>query len=134
VEIHFKAEPADIRIDTMRVLRLLQNLVTNAIEALDGRTDGQVEIEAWAQAEVLCLKIADNGPGLPAEVRSHMFEPFVTHGKQKGIGLGMSIVRNIVTAHGGTIDFESEEGKGTTFTVKLPQHSETQQLPMPRMG
>lgn len=132
VEIHFEAEPADIRIDTMRVLRLLQNLVTNAIESLDGRMDGKVEIQAWTKTETLYLRIADNGPGLPAEVRSHMFEPFVTHGKQKGIGLGMSIVRNIVTAHGGTIDFESGEGKGTAFTIQLPQHSKTQQLPMPR--
>jgi signal transduction histidine kinase len=130
VEIVVQAEPADIRIDTMRVLRLLQNLVTNAIEALEGRPDARIEIQAWAREEVLYLRVADNGPGLPEEVRSHIFEPFVTHGKQKGIGLGMSIVRNIVVAHGGTIEFESDPEKGTTFTIELPQHSKTQQLPM----
>ena len=130
VQVHVQAEPADIRIDTMRVLRLLHNLVTNAIDAVTSRPDGQIDIQAWARDEILYLTIADNGPGIPESVQARLYEPFVTEGKQKGTGLGMSIVRNIVTAHGGTISFETAQGQGTTFTIQLPQHSKTQQLPM----
>ncbi len=130
VVIEARAEPAEIRIDSMRLLRLLQNLVGNAIDALAGRPKSRIDIAAWVKASVFHLTVADNGPGIPANVRSHLFEPFVTEGKATGTGLGLSIVRNIVVAHGGKIDVRTATGHGTTFNIQLPQHSKTQQLPL----
>ncbi|HKK56112.1 sensor histidine kinase, partial [Marinobacter sp.] len=72
------------------------------------------------------LTVEDQGPGLPAEDLERIFQPFTRSnarplGKEKGIGLGLSIVRNIVVAHGGSIGVESDEGRGATFTVWLPE-------------
>jgi nitrogen-specific signal transduction histidine kinase len=66
------------------------------------------------------LSIADNGPGIPEAIRDRVFQPFVTHGKKGGIGLGMAIVNNVVTAHHGKVKLETSE-KGTHFLVQLPQ-------------
>ncbi len=120
LQIVFKAEPGEVDLDVMRMQRVLQNLVTNAIEALDGTPKPRLEIRAWVKDATLHLAVEDNGPGIPEAIQSRIFEPFVTHGKTKGIGLGMAIVRNIVTAHGGTITFHTAPG-GTTFLVTLPQ-------------
>ena len=93
------------------------------------RTDRPAHVEQGG-FDALPYGALTTDPACPSEVNARLFEPFVTYGKQKGIGLGLSIVRKIVLAHGGTIDFESTAEKGTTFTIKLPQHSHTQQLPM----
>ena len=132
VLVEAKAEPADIRVDAMRLWRLLQNLVNNAMEALEGRPGARVTIFAWVTGEILHLTVADNGPGIPENVRSRLFEPFVTEGKARGTGLGLSIVRNIVVSHGGSIDLKTSPTEGTTWIIEVPQHSKTQQLPLPR--
>jgi len=66
------------------------------------------------------IKVSDNGPGIPEEIRATVFDPFVTQGKKQGTGLGMAIVRSAVEAHDGTISFETEDGRGTTFIIRLP--------------
>ena len=121
VEICFDAQTAEIVIDAMRMQRVLQNLVTNAIEALNGTAKPRVEIRAWVKESIFYLTVKDNGPGIPAAIQSQIFEPFVTLGKSKGTGLGMAIVYNIVTAHGGTITFETGPEKGTLFLISVPQ-------------
>jgi signal transduction histidine kinase len=117
------AEPAEIEIDEMRCLRLLQNLVTNAVEALAGRSDGMIKINGWVADGMFNLTIDDNGPGIPDAIRDRVFQPFVTHGKKGGIGLGMAIVHNVVAAHHGKIRLDSSEA-GTHFLVQLPQFAE----------
>jgi len=114
------AEPGTIEIDEMRCLRLLQNLVTNAVEALSGNIDGQIHIRGWVEGAMFNLSISDNGPGIPEAIRDRVFQPFVTHGKKGGIGLGMAIVNNVVTAHHGNVKLETSE-KGTHFLAQLPQ-------------
>jgi len=121
IDFQFVAEPAEIEVDSMRLQRLLQNLVTNAVEAIGEKPGGLIELRAWAEDAVFYLAVSDNGPGIPDAVRERIFEPFVSHGKRSGTGLGMAIVQNVVTAHGGTISFESAVGKGTQFLVKIPQ-------------
>lgn len=123
IDIHVKAEPAAIEIDSMRLLRVVQNLVTNAVDALKATKKPRLEIHAWVKKSAIHLAVKDNGPGIPAAVQSQIFEPFVTHGKSGGTGLGMAIVRNIVTAHGGTITFETGPKKGTTFLVSVPHRN-----------
>ncbi|HEV3272254.1 MAG TPA: ATP-binding protein [Candidatus Methylacidiphilales bacterium] len=125
IEVHFDAEPAEIEIDTMRMQRVLQNLVTNAVEALQLTPRPRIEIKAWVKDSAFYLAMKDNGPGIPAAIQGRIFEPFVTHGKSEGIGLGMAIVRNIVTAHGGTITFETAPDQGASFLIAIPQKTAT---------
>ncbi|MGE9296437.1 MAG: ATP-binding protein [Puniceicoccales bacterium] len=103
-----------------KLLRVLQNLVGNAIDALSDRKDGRIEIIAQTDGDEVELRITDNGKGIPEQIRGTFWTPFVTHGKSRGTGLGSAIAKSIVEAHQGTISFETETGKGTTFTVRLP--------------
>jgi signal transduction histidine kinase len=114
------SNPAVIEIDELRCLRLLQNLLTNAVEALMGNARGLIQIRGWVEDTMFYLSISDNGPGIPKAIRDRVFQPFVTHGKKGGIGLGMAIVNNVVTAHHGKIKLETSE-EGTRFVVQLPQ-------------
>ncbi|HSI82807.1 MAG: ATP-binding protein [Candidatus Methylacidiphilales bacterium] len=114
--------PADawVSVDAGRILRVLQNLLTNAVEALDGRP-GQVELHTEVRQEGwVLITMSDNGPGIPEKIRATLFQPFVTYGKRMGTGLGMAIAKTIIEAHGGTIDFETELGVGTSFLLWLP--------------
>ena len=109
----------------MRLQRVLQNLVTNAVQALQVTPKPHIRVRAWVKDSTFYLTVKDNGPGIPAAIQSQLFEPFVTFGKKEGIGLGMAIVRNIVTAHGGTITFETGPKQGTAFLISLPQKNVT---------
>ncbi len=103
-----------------KLLRILQNLVGNAIDAF-GEDSGKITITGKVKDDdFLHLEIADNGNGIPEKIQARFFEPFVTYGKSKGTGLGTAIVRSVVTAHGGSIHFETESGQGTTFFITLP--------------
>jgi signal transduction histidine kinase len=123
ITINVEDEAAEVEIDSMRLLRVLQNLTNNAVEVLNSRPGGRVDVRAWVRDSTLFLSVRDNGPGIPPEVRDRMFEPFVTHGKKGGTGLGLSIVQNVVTAHRGKITFETEAGQGTEFLIRIPQDS-----------
>ena len=114
------SEPAEIEIDVLRCMRLLQNLLTNAVEALLNRPGGEIRIHGWVEEGLFNLSISDNGPGIPNEIRERVFQPFVTHGKKGGIGLGMAIVNNVVNAHRGKVKLETSE-HGTSFLAQLPQ-------------
>ncbi len=118
---NIKAEPAPIEIDSMRLLRLVQNLVSNAVDALASKPGGCIDVKAWVRDSIFYLTVKDNGPGIPEAIRDRIFEPFVTHGKKNGTGLGMAIARNVVSAHRGTLTFTTELGKGTEFLVQIPQ-------------
>jgi signal transduction histidine kinase len=121
VKFDLEIEPAGIEIDSMRLLRVVQNLMTNAMEAIGLEAEGRVEIRAGVENGLFYLTMRDNGPGIPDAIRDRLFEPFVTYGKSGGTGLGMAIVRNVVVAHGGSITFETSVGQGTTFFIRFPQ-------------
>jgi len=107
--------------DQDKLLRVLQNLASNAAQAMEGRANSQLRIEAEQdEAGNLHLHVGDNGPGIPEQVRHNLFEAFSTHGKQKGLGLGMAITHSIITAHGGTIRFDTQSDQGTVFHIDLP--------------
>ncbi|GIV98095.1 MAG: hypothetical protein KatS3mg057_2752 [Herpetosiphonaceae bacterium] len=96
------------------------NLILNAIEAMpDG---GTLTVRTESRASFAVVEVQDTGIGIPAELRSRIFEPFFTS-KPGGTGLGLAISAHIVTQHGGRIEVESEEGQGTTFRVILPYES-----------
>ena len=109
-----------IEAEEMKLLRVLQNLVGNAIDAFEDRP-GTIRITAEKEDEdTVAMKVTDNGNGIPEQIQEHFFEAFVTFGKSKGTGLGSAIVKSIIQAHGGSVTFETEAGKGTTFFVHLP--------------
>ena len=91
------------------------NLAKNAVEAMP--TGGHLLFSGSADKAAVTLEVTDSGAGISAEV--DVFEPFFTT-KSFGTGIGMTIVRQILAAHGGSISYKSEVGKGTTFTVRLP--------------
>jgi signal transduction histidine kinase len=94
------------------------NLIDNAIDAVDGR--GNIIIRTFREEDRVVVEVVDDGPGIAAEARRHIFEPFYTTKEVgSGIGLGLDVVRRIVVAHGGEIAVRSEAGE-TKFTVILP--------------
>lgn len=124
-EVRFKLDglPADLtlRVDRGAMKRALGNLITNAIDAMDAA--GEIEIGAdlvkAADSRYCRVKIRDTGRGIPPELGDKIFMPYFTT-KSAGTGLGLSIVERIVSEHGGSLRFESEEGAGTTFFIDLP--------------
>lgn len=80
---------------------------------------GAVTISASAKDGSVAISVSDSGLGIPDKMKDKIFSPLIT-GKAKGTGLGLAVVKRIIDAHYGTISFESEAGKGTTFIVTLP--------------
>jgi two-component system sensor histidine kinase AtoS len=103
--------------DSHLMHRVLANLILNALQAMPER--GTLTINASTCDDAVAINVRDTGLGIPEEMKDKLFSPLIT-GKAKGTGLGLAVVKRIVDAHGGTITFESAEGKGTTFTVTLP--------------
>jgi len=111
-------EEARASVDAPRILRALHNLIANSLDAMRG--GGLLDIRCRRVNGSCHLSVRDSGCGMPEDVRRRVFEPFFTHGKAQGIGLGMAIVQKIVEEHGGNIRVESAPGSGTTVTLALP--------------
>jgi len=114
-------------IDHARMARVLDNLVSNARDALACRDPEEGHRRIWLLVEpedphTIRIRVADNGPGVPSDIAGHLFQPFATAGKKHGTGLGLAIVRNLVRAHGGSIELEDQplEG-GAAFLIRLPR-------------
>jgi two-component system sensor histidine kinase AtoS len=97
------------------------NLVNNAIDAT-AEIGSKVEIVTRCDTENACqhVVISDDGPGIPLNICSRIFEPFFSTKGSKGSGLGLAIVKKAIEEHGGKILLDTEEGHGTTFTITLP--------------
>ncbi len=121
-DIRFAGE---VQMDEARVRRVVQNIVGNAVDAMPDGGDLTLAVD---MAEGKCrLSVTDTGHGIPADIRSRVFDPFVTTGKDYGTGLGLAIAKEIVEGHGGSLDFETRTvdetggmGTGTTFVIELP--------------
>lgn len=112
--------PVEVEVDRLRFMRVLQNLLSNSVEAFGSR-GGTITITSETRDErTAAVLVRDNGPGIPERVRETLFEPFVSEGKRKGTGLGLAIAQTIVSAHGGSISYDTEAGEGTIFTILLP--------------
>ena len=108
----------NVVVDLTRFIRVLCNLIKNSREAMPN--GGILTISTGLVDEQVVIRIADTGIGIPAELLPKVFEPFVTHGKSHGTGLGMAIALSVVTAHNGKISVASVQGSGTTVDIRLP--------------
>ena len=97
--------------------RIMGNLVTNAVQAMPN--GGKLSINVYSEENAVVLTIEDNGVGIPEEVKPKLFTPLFTT-KSKGQGFGLAVVKRITEALGGTITFESQNGKGTKFIIRFP--------------
>jgi len=112
-----------LNVDAERILQLLRNLMGNALKFTpDG---GTVSIRSYSLNDEICVKVSDTGPGIPEKYVADIFEKYtqVRRGTErlKGTGLGLALVKHIVTAHGGRVWLESEFGKGSSFFFALPR-------------
>jgi putative PEP-CTERM system histidine kinase len=107
-----------LRIDPEQLQKVLVNLILNADEAMEA--DGEIQVSTVRKDGTVCISVADNGSGISREFLEHrLFRPFQTS-KKNGFGIGLFHCKQIVEAHGGRIEVESEEGKGSTFRVLIP--------------
>ena len=105
-------------IDKDKFRRALLNIAVNAKDALKGR--GTFAIHSQTREDQACIRLTDDGAGIPTHLQATLFQPFFTQGKRTGFGLGMSITKKIIDDHAGTITVESQVGRGTSFLVSLP--------------
>jgi nitrogen fixation/metabolism regulation signal transduction histidine kinase len=138
VKLTVSVDPAlgSIVADQGRLRQLLHNLLTNAVEALEGKANGEVVLATrLAQRgtdEVAEITIEDNGPGFQRELIAQVFDPYVTT-KAKGTGLGLAIVRKIIEEHGGHIEAENRVEGGARIRIDLPV-AETPRQPRAERG
>lgn len=104
-------------VDPQQIGQVLENLVTNAYQAMP--QGGTLTIEARDSNDEVCLSVADTGLGITEENMAKLFEPLFST-KSRGVGLGLAVSKMLVEANGGSIEVESEEGRGSTFTLILP--------------
>lgn len=113
-------DSAFVYADPEQMVRVFNNLLKNAIQAIPDHRDGIIEVRLWQEDTRIIIEITDNGTGIDNELRDRLFVPNFTT-KSTGMGLGLTISKNIIEISGGTISFTSNLNEGTTFTITLPK-------------
>jgi len=121
IKCYLPASLPPVLLDRDLFKEALLNLLLNAQQALKlgGEVIFQASAQPFGQGPGVCLSIIDTGPGMPPEVAAKVFQPFFST-RQGGTGLGLASTRKTVEAHNGTIELQSEVGRGTKFTIRLP--------------
>jgi signal transduction histidine kinase len=111
-------KPLWVKADRDQFARALQNLVKNALQAIP-EGGGTVQLRTEPFSDKVKILVIDSGSGIPEEIKDRVFQPnFST--KNSGMGLGLAMVKRTVESFGGSIRFETQQGKGTTFILELP--------------
>jgi len=120
IELKSEVIPADLQllVDEKLLEQTLINLVKNSIFALAGVKDPLIQCKAYVMNKAVSLDVSDNGHGIPEEIQEHIFTPFFTTRKE-GSGIGLSLARQVMQMHKGSIRVNSREGEGTTFTLSF---------------
>ena len=113
--------------DPGKTERVILNLLFNACEAVDPGL-GKVTIHSEVSERGLEILVSDNGPGIPEEIHGNLFQPFVSYGKEKGTGLGLTVVQKIMRDHGGHITVERTGPDGTVFRLNFPAAREAEPI------
>jgi two-component system OmpR family sensor kinase/two-component system sensor histidine kinase BaeS len=111
---------APIEIDPVRVRQVLANLLSNAVRHTPANGSVQLHVTGATDGAVT-VAVQDTGSGMTAEELAHAFDRFYRGSDSRGTGLGLTIARNLIIAHGGEIQASSEKGRGTTFTIRIPR-------------
>lgn len=111
-------ESVELPMQRFRMERVFLNLIGNALEAMT--KGGTLRIRAREHDVFEVITVEDSGPGISKEIRDSLFQPFVTHGKSNGLGLGLSFSRQTLLDHGGDLTLDPAEGRGARFVLKLP--------------
>jgi two-component system sensor kinase FixL len=119
LDIHVATDAAEAVIDKIQIQQVLLNLMRNAVEAMANSERRQLTISAVRVGDMIEVNVADTGPGLPQEVRARLFQPFVTT-KSEGLGVGLSVCRTIIEAHGGALRADDLSIGGTAFCFTIP--------------
>jgi nitrogen fixation/metabolism regulation signal transduction histidine kinase len=122
VQVEAPVGPLPVRIDAMMLRRALDNLVRNALEALQptaARRPGHVRVRALRERDRAVLEVLDDGPGIPEAERERVFDPYITT-KAEGTGLGLPIVKKVVLEHGGEVACLDNPNGGARFRIELP--------------
>lgn len=126
IQLHYSIKGTSLKItaDYLQMKQVLNNLVSNGIKY--SHTGKSVELTAVRKGDKIVISVMDQGQGIPADEIPHLFKPFITSsvrstGGEKSTGLGLVITKKLVEQHGGTLTVESETGKGSVFTIMLPQ-------------
>ena len=117
VKVSVKVETGKVVADSTFINRIMYNLVNNAVQAMP--KGGKLTIRTYKEANDTVISVKDTGVGIPEAVKGKLFTPMFTT-KSKGQGFGLAVIKRMTEALGGTVSFESQEGKGTTFIVRLP--------------
>ena len=120
LSLHLAPDLPEVQADPNQIQQVLVNLILNAADAI-GEGGGTIRATSRIGANgCLELLLEDSGKGIPAEDLPRIFEPFFTTKGNHGTGLGLAVSWGIVEAHGGTLEVQSEPGRGTCFTLRLP--------------
>lgn len=106
-------------VDRVQIQQVLLNLIRNAVEAMEGREVRELSVGTIMEDGAVLVSVADTGGGIPPEIETKLFQPFVTT-KSEGMGIGLSVCRTIVEAHGGRLWVEANTGGGSVFRFTLP--------------
>ncbi|MCH8962878.1 MAG: ATP-binding protein, partial [Bacteroidetes bacterium] len=115
-------EPFEVYVDPGQFHRVLDNLVTNAVQAMERR--GEITVEAVRDGQFDEITVRDEGPGITEQEREQVFEPLYST-RTTGTGLGLTIGRQIIECHGGTLELAEAEGPGAVFRIRLPRREVT---------
>lgn len=123
VEISLDENMGEVATDAAMVRQVLDNLLSNALDAL-AEKGGRVTIATAREGDRAVIEVADNGPGIPANLVARVFDPFVsTKGPTNNYGLGLAICASLAEALGGTLSVESKEGEGSRFRLWIPRRA-----------
>jgi nitrogen fixation/metabolism regulation signal transduction histidine kinase len=119
--LNFRAqEPITVKVDKEQMLRVFNNLIKNSIQAIPKNKEGKINITIDEIEDKYIIKVVDNGIGIPSTMISRMFQPNFTT-KSAGMGLGLSMVKNMLLSNNATIFFKTKENEGTEFIIEIPK-------------
>jgi signal transduction histidine kinase len=122
IAVKVEVPSMDVWIDGKKLGRAVYNLLLNACQAARrGNACPLVTVSLEEDGNSICIEVTDNGPGVSDSIRATMFLPFVSEGKESGVGLGLTLAQQIAQEHGGTIELKENEGRFNVFTIRLPK-------------
>jgi two-component system sensor kinase FixL len=121
ITVHISQEPAipQAVVDRVQIQQVLLNLIRNAVEAMRDSPVRELSVRTSVQPDRVLVAVTDTGVGIPAEIAAKLFQPFVTT-KPEGMGIGLSVCRTIIEAHGGRLWTEPNSPGGSIFRFTLP--------------